>query len=75
MQVLESKVGERPTVRQTIRTLVAEEGMGGFYKGLGPRWASMALWGTCMITVYEYLSEIGTLGWNRNGVGGLEEGV
>lgn len=58
LQVLESKAGERATVASTARELFKEEGVRGFYRGLGPRWASMALWGTCMITTYEFLKRL-----------------
>lgn len=46
-----------PTVRQTVKQLLKEEGWRGFYKGLGPRFLSMSLWGTSMITTYEFLSK------------------
>jgi hypothetical protein len=51
-------VGEgHPTVRQTVKQLLKEEGWRGFYKGIGPRFLSMSLWGTSMITTYEFLSK------------------
>lgn len=58
IQVLESEAGNRPTVRSTVNKLLREEGVKGFYRGLGPRWASMSLWGTCMITTYEFLKRL-----------------
>jgi len=52
-------VGEgHPTVRQTVKQLLKEEGWRGFYKGIGPRFLSMSLWGTSMITTYEFLKRL-----------------
>lgn len=48
----------RPTIKQTVKKLLKEEGWRGFYKGLGPRFFSMSLWGTSMITTYEFLSKL-----------------
>ena len=45
------------SVSSALRQLVREEGLAGLYRGLGPRSASMALWGTAMVTSYEFLSE------------------
>eukprot|EP00897_Mesotaenium_endlicherianum_P006687 jgi/Mesen1/6046/ME000308S05239 len=56
--VMESVGDSRPRVSQVVRELYAREGVKGFYRGLGPRWASMALWGTCMITTYEFLKRL-----------------
>lgn len=47
---------KRPSTRQLIKTLIAEDGWKGFYKGIGPRFFSMSAWGTSMILAYEYLS-------------------
>ena len=55
-QVIENKAGRRPTIRGTIKQLVSEDGWRGFYRGLGPRFLSMSLWGTSMIVTYEFLS-------------------
>ncbi|KAK9105159.1 hypothetical protein Scep_022003 [Stephania cephalantha] len=49
---------KRQTATQVVKTLVKEDGCKGLYKGLGPRFFSMSLWGTSMILVYEYLSKI-----------------
>lgn len=48
---------KRPTARQVVKNLIADEGWTGFYKGLGPRFFSMSAWGTSMILAYEYLSK------------------
>ena len=55
-QVIENKAGLRPTIRGTVKQLVSEDGWRGFYRGLGPRFLSMSLWGTSMIVTYEFLS-------------------
>ncbi|KAI3759777.1 hypothetical protein L6452_07829 [Arctium lappa] len=49
-----------PTVGQTVRNLVKEGGWMAFYRGLGPRWASMSLSATTMITTYELLKRLST---------------
>ncbi|CAI0419486.1 unnamed protein product [Linum tenue] len=59
LQVLEG--GEEkhgPTVRQTFRNLVKEGGLMACYRGLGPRWASMSMSATTMITTYECLKRL-----------------
>ncbi|KAG0576786.1 hypothetical protein KC19_5G107600 [Ceratodon purpureus] len=56
LQVLVNEGDGRPTIKQTVKKLLKEEGWRGFYKGLGPRFFSMSLWGTSMITTYEFLS-------------------
>lgn len=57
-QVLKGEGEGVPTISQTVKSLMKENGWKGFYKGLGPRFISMSLWGTSMITTYEFLSEI-----------------
>ncbi|OMP01410.1 Endoplasmic reticulum-adenine nucleotide transporter [Corchorus capsularis] len=47
---------KRPSARQVVKTLIADDGWKGFYRGLGPRFFSMSAWGTSMILAYEYLS-------------------
>ncbi|MBA0852098.1 hypothetical protein Goshw_001170 [Gossypium schwendimanii] len=46
---------KRPSTRQVIKNLIADDGWKGFYRGLGPRFFSMSAWGTSMILAYEYL--------------------
>ncbi|KAL6528817.1 hypothetical protein OROMI_028993 [Orobanche minor] len=50
--------GKTMTVVQTVRDLVREGGLGACYRGLGPRWASMSLSATTMITTYEFLKRM-----------------
>lgn len=58
LQVLEGE--GRPTIGQTVKKLVKEGGLGACYRGLGPRWASMSLSATTMITTYEFLKKMST---------------
>ncbi|GMI81372.1 hypothetical protein like AT5G26200 [Hibiscus trionum] len=59
LQVLDGE--ERPmTVLQTVRNLVKEGGLAACYRGLGPRWASMSMSATTMITTYEFLKRLST---------------
>ncbi|KAI5669646.1 hypothetical protein M9H77_19499 [Catharanthus roseus] len=62
MQVLDGEEnGRRPlTVVQTVRNLVKEGGFSACYRGLGPRWASMSMSATTMITTYEFLKRLST---------------
>lgn len=46
------------TIMQTVRNLVNEGGFSACYRGLGPRWASMAMSSTTMITTYEFLKRL-----------------
>ncbi|KAI6679863.1 hypothetical protein NL676_033744 [Syzygium grande] len=46
------------TTMQTLRSLVREGGFSACYRGLGPRWASMAMSATTMITTYEFLKRL-----------------
>lgn len=60
LQVLDSEENGRrgPTIGQTIRNLVKEGGWMACYRGLGPRWASMSMSATTMITTYEFLKRL-----------------
>lgn len=60
LQVLENEENGRrgPTVGQTVRKLVKEGGWTACYRGLGPRWASMSMSATTMITTYEFLKRL-----------------
>lgn len=46
----------RPSMRKTTRKLLEEDGWRGFYRGFGPRFLNMSLWGTSMIVTYELIS-------------------
>lgn len=62
LQVLEGEENGRrgPTIAQTVRNLVKEGGWMACYRGLGPRWASMSVSATTMITTYEFLKRMST---------------
>ena len=44
-----------PSAAAVVRQLLREDGFRGLFRGLGPRTASVALWGTCMVNAYEAL--------------------
>ncbi|XVF27017.1 hypothetical protein REPUB_Repub14bG0070200 [Reevesia pubescens] len=60
LQVLDGEENGRrgPTIGQTFRNLVKEGGWLACYRGLGPRWASMSVSATTMITTYEFLKRL-----------------
>ncbi|XP_073276692.1 uncharacterized protein [Primulina huaijiensis] len=63
LQVLDSEESVRsrsPTILQTVKKLLREGGLGACYRGLGPRWASMSMSATTMITTYEFLKRLST---------------
>ncbi|KAF9612559.1 hypothetical protein IFM89_002155 [Coptis chinensis] len=62
LQVLDGDDNGRrpPTIGQTVRNLVREGGWAACYRGLGPRWASMSMSATTMITTYELLKRLST---------------
>ncbi|GJN33854.1 hypothetical protein PR202_gb22481 [Eleusine coracana subsp. coracana] len=61
MQVMDGD-GEPITIGRTVRRLIREGGWGACYRGLGPRWASMSLSATTMITTYEFLKRLSAKG-------------
>lgn len=48
----------RPSVLKTTKTLLKEYGWRGFYRGFGPRFLNMSLYGTTMIVTYELISKL-----------------
>nr|XP_043622483.1 solute carrier family 25 member 44-like [Erigeron canadensis] len=61
MQVLGGECGDKKlSVGQAVRDLVKEGGLSACYRGLGPRWASMSISATTMITTYESLKKMST---------------
>ncbi|KAL4285091.1 hypothetical protein GQ457_16G001830 [Hibiscus cannabinus] len=56
----ENGVRKPSSLTQTVRNLVQEGGLTACYRGLGPRWASMAMSATTMITTYEFLKRLST---------------
>lgn len=55
LQVAGAAGAARPTATAVLKQLLAEDGFAGLFRGLGPRTASVALWGTCMVNAYEGL--------------------
>lgn len=47
----------RPSVVKTTKKLLREDGWWGFYRGFGPRFLNMSLYGTTMIVTYELISK------------------
>ena len=41
-----------------VRRVYRREGLAGFWRGFAPRMANVALWGTCMVTAYEFLKRV-----------------
>ncbi|KAJ4877624.1 Mitochondrial substrate carrier family protein [Raphanus sativus] len=61
LQVLDAEENGRRramTVMQTVKSLLREGGFGACYRGLGPRWVSMSMSATTMITTYEFLKRL-----------------
>ena len=58
LQVMDGGDGSRATVGGTVKRLLREGGWGACYRGLGPRWASMSMSATTMITTYEFLKRL-----------------
>uniref|UniRef100_A0ACD5Y1G8 Uncharacterized protein n=1 Tax=Avena sativa TaxID=4498 RepID=A0ACD5Y1G8_AVESA len=67
MQVMDGH-GEPITIGRTVRRLIREGGWGACYRGLGPRWASMSLSATTMITTYEFLKRLSAKKGQESGV-------
>ena len=59
LQVLSGQPGgERYTLSSTVRSLYQEHGALGFFRGVRPRMVSVSIWGTTMVTVYEYTKRL-----------------
>lgn len=58
LQVMDNFSGGRPSVLNTAKTLLKEDGWWGFYRGFGPRFLSMSLYGTTMIVTYELIKRL-----------------
>ncbi|KAI3814802.1 hypothetical protein L1987_14447 [Smallanthus sonchifolius] len=59
----------KPSIGQTVRNLVKEGGLSACYRGLGPRWASMSMSATTMITTYEFLKRLSTKNQDCHAIG------
>ncbi|XP_020083077.1 solute carrier family 25 member 44-like [Ananas comosus] len=58
MQVMDAGDEGPMTIGRTVRSLIREEGWRACYRGLGPRWASMSMSATTMITTYEFVKRL-----------------
>ncbi|XP_078448432.1 uncharacterized protein LOC144716991 isoform X2 [Wolffia australiana] len=58
LQVMDNYGAGRPSIRKTTRLLIEEDGWAGFYRGFGPRFLNMSLWGTSMIVTYELIKRL-----------------
>lgn len=47
-----------PTWREVAAHLARTEGAAGFFRGVAPRMASSSIWGTVMVTAYEWLKRL-----------------
>ena len=50
--------GAKPTWVGVVRELYATNGLRGFYRGVQPRMVSSSIWGTAMVSGYEFLKRI-----------------
>ncbi|OVA13579.1 Mitochondrial substrate/solute carrier [Macleaya cordata] len=55
LQVMDNYGAGRPSVIKTAKLLLKEDGWRGFYRGFGPRFLNMSLYGTTMIVTYELI--------------------
>ena len=59
LQVLSGQPGgESRPFSSTARALYAEHGAKGFLRGVKPRMTSVSIWGTTMVTAYEFLKRL-----------------
>ncbi|XP_043709562.1 solute carrier family 25 member 44-like isoform X1 [Telopea speciosissima] len=58
LQVLDNYGVGRPSVMKTTKALLHEDGWRGFYRGFGPRFLNMSLYGTSMIVTYELIKRL-----------------
>ncbi|KAK7246217.1 hypothetical protein RIF29_41077 [Crotalaria pallida] len=58
LQVMDNYGSGRPSVLKTAKTLLKEDGWWGFYRGFGPRFLNMSLYGTTMIVTYELIKRL-----------------
>lgn len=50
--------GPHPGWRSTASALLQAEGPKGFFRGVAPRMVSTSIWGTAMVTTYEFLKRL-----------------
>lgn len=67
IQIAYRSDGPSPTFSSVLKQILREEGPRGLLRGATPRMLNASLWGTCMVTVYEFLKRICTM--DAEGVG------
>ncbi len=70
VQVAESAApgGLRLSWSAALREIIAQDGPAGLLRGLAPRMASSALWGTAMVSTYELLKRVCALPPSEPGI-------
>ena len=58
LQTIDHQEGVKPTWRGTASQLYRAEGAWGFFRGVAPRMVSTSIWGTAMVTTYEFLKRM-----------------
>ncbi|KAL7123720.1 hypothetical protein ABFS83_14G001400 [Erythranthe nasuta] len=58
LQVIDDYGVGRPSVMKTAKALLKEDGWRGFYRGFGPRFLNMSIYGTTMIVTYELIKRL-----------------
>jgi Mitochondrial carrier protein len=53
-----SRVTADLTTWEVVQRVYRQEGVAGFWRGLPPRLVNVAMWGTCMVTAYEFLKRL-----------------
>jgi solute carrier family 25, member 44 len=53
-----NSTGTAPTWRSTAAELIRNEGPKGLFRGVAPRMVSTSIWGTVMVTTYEFLKRL-----------------
>lgn len=58
LQLSKLEDGKRPTFLGTVRRIIQQDGIKGFTRGMIPRIANVAMWGTSMVSAYEFLKRL-----------------
>ena len=63
--------GGGPSWRVVLLQLLSDQGVGGLWRGVIPRMMSSAMWGTAMVSTYEFLKRSCLLPEDEDAVGKL----
>ncbi len=55
VQVAVKNEGQAHSVRAVLSEVLREDGLAGLWRGALPRMVNSAMWGTAMVSVYEFL--------------------